>query len=168
VTFLIFLIFRTLQSWVRDQELKSPGGTAGSCLIQNHVSASSLRRPGGTFKGRTLTQALRPITANLFKMFFFKPPTRPSSWAKRLVDLWPNRGSIARSRRTSTVAVLLMLFEAFLTTKPENRLFRRYAPLDGHGYIFSLHSNHRPRERPWQVPQVPASVVKKLQAAWGE
>jgi hypothetical protein len=36
-----------------------------------------------------------------------------------------------------------MLFEAFSTTKPENRLFR-------------------------QVPQVPASVIEKLRAAWGE
>jgi hypothetical protein len=66
--------------------------------------------------------------------------------------LSPDRGFIARSRRTSTVLILLMLFEAFSSTKPENRIFRQYAPLDGHGYIFSLHCNHRPRERPWQVP----------------
>jgi hypothetical protein len=58
------------------------------------------------------------------------------------------------------VLILLMLSEAFSTTKPENRIFRRYAPLDGHGYIFSLHRNHRPRERPRQIPQVPASVVE--------
>jgi hypothetical protein len=30
--------------------------------------------------------------------------------------------------------ILLMLFEAFSTTKPENRIFRRYV-LDGYGYI---------------------------------
>jgi hypothetical protein len=55
------------------QAMKSPGGTAGSCLIQDHVSVNSLRRPGGTFKGRTLTQALRPISANPFEMFFQTP-----------------------------------------------------------------------------------------------
>jgi hypothetical protein len=36
------------------------------------------------------------------------------------------------------VLILLMLFEAFSTTKPENRIFRRYAPPDGHEYIFSF------------------------------
>jgi hypothetical protein len=66
------------------------------------------------------------------------------------------------------VLILLMLFGAFSTTKPETRIFRRYAPLDGHGYFFHLHWNHRQRERPWRVPQITASVVEKLRAVWGE
>jgi hypothetical protein len=80
-----------------------------------------------------------------------------------------NRGLVARSRRTSRVPILLILFEAFSATTPENRIRRRYT-LDGHGYIFLLllHLNHRPRERPWQIPKVPASVIEKLRAAWGE
>jgi hypothetical protein len=79
MTFLIFSHHwpRTLQSWVREQELKSPGGKAGGRLIQDHVSVDSLRRLGGAFKVRTLTQAPRPISTNL--LFFFKTPTRPSS-----------------------------------------------------------------------------------------
>jgi hypothetical protein len=57
------------------------------------------------------------------------------------------------------VLILLMPSEALSTTMPENRIFRRYAPLDGHGYIFSLHCTHRPWE--WRIPQVPATVVEK-------
>jgi hypothetical protein len=40
-----------------------------------------------------------------------------------------------------------MLFEAFSTTMSENRLFRRDAPLDGHGYIFSVHCPEKDRGR---------------------
>jgi hypothetical protein len=55
--------------------------------------------------------------------------------------------------------VLPMLFETFQSPNPENRIFRQYA-LDGHGL--------GPRQRPWRVRQVRASVVEKLRAASGK
>jgi hypothetical protein len=43
--------------------------------------------------------------------------------------------------------ILLLLFEAFSTAKPENRIFQPYA-LDGHRYIFSLALQSSAQERP--------------------
>jgi hypothetical protein len=71
--------------------------------------------------------------------------------------------------------ILPMLFGPFRPPKPENRILLRY-PLDGHGYIFhpqvAGHSKMLailvlgPREGPWRVRQVRASLVEKLGAAW--
>jgi len=58
--------------------------------------------------------------------------------------------------------VMPMLFEAFSATMPENRTF------GGTHLMVTGIGNRRPRERPWQVRQVPASVIEKLRAASGE
>jgi hypothetical protein len=73
-----------------------------------------------------------------------------------------------------------MLFGPFQPQKPENRIFRRYV-LDGHGYIFSRNVDiaagrikmpavlvFGPRERPWRIRQVWASVVEKARNSTGK
>jgi hypothetical protein len=118
-------------------------------------------------------KGLRPISPNLFGMFFFKllqerHPERSASQIYRLTQRL-----MARSRRTPRVLILRMLFGPFRPAKPENRIFRRYA-LDGHGHIF-MHCNHLPSpslrkifelgiDRANEV-DVRASVVEKLRTA---
>jgi hypothetical protein len=63
---------------------------------------------------------------------------------------------------------------AFRPPKPENRILLRYA-LDGHEVHVTARQSKMlavlvlgPRERPWRVRQVRASVVEKLRAAMGK
>jgi len=61
--------------------------------------------------------------------------------------------------------ILPMLFKPFRPPKPEPRIFRRYA-LDADYSKTLAVPVLVPRERPWRIRQVRASMVEKLRAAW--
>jgi hypothetical protein len=61
--------------------------------------------------------------------------------------------------------VLRMLFEAFSTTKPENRIFRRYA-LMVTDRSFDSYRKSSAQGKIVAGLRVPVSVIEKLRAAW--
>src|ERR1700722_12337424 len=83
-----------------------------------------------------LRLGLRPTSANLLGMFFFKLPQNrhPERSASQVYRGTPH--SLARSRRTPRMLILPMPFGAFQPSKPAYRILLLYPP-DGHGYIFS-------------------------------
>ena len=82
-------------------------------------------------------KGLRPISANLFGMSFFKTPIKIVILSRAPPQIYRvTQRLVARSRRTPKVLTLPMLFEAFDYQKPEIRILLQY-PFDGHGYIFS-------------------------------